>query len=121
MIGFGAPNKAGTAGAHGAPLGAEEIAGAREALGPALVSPADSLFAWLPLRAPWRSGDFDVALRRRGVAGTPADVFHVPGAPREEGLRLCFGAAESRKALRQGLDLVAEVLDAGPTGGGAIV
>jgi len=32
-IGFGAPSKAGTAGVHGAPLGAEEIAAAREALG----------------------------------------------------------------------------------------
>jgi transketolase len=32
-IGFGAPSKAGTAGSHGAPLGAEEIAGARKALG----------------------------------------------------------------------------------------
>ncbi|HCA14946.1 MAG TPA: transketolase, partial [Alphaproteobacteria bacterium] len=33
VIGFGAPKKAGTAGAHGAPLGGEEIAGARAALG----------------------------------------------------------------------------------------
>lgn len=33
QIGFGAPHKAGTAKAHGSPLGAEEIAGAREALG----------------------------------------------------------------------------------------
>ena len=32
-IGFGAPTKAGTAGAHGAPLGKDEIAGARKALG----------------------------------------------------------------------------------------
>ena len=32
-IGFGAPNKAGTASAHGAPLGDDEIAGARKALG----------------------------------------------------------------------------------------
>ncbi len=31
-IGFGAPKKAGTSGSHGAPLGAEEIAGARKAL-----------------------------------------------------------------------------------------
>ena len=33
IIGYGAPTKAGTAGAHGAPLGLEEIAGAREQLG----------------------------------------------------------------------------------------
>ncbi|MCT4654585.1 MAG: transketolase [Cohaesibacter sp.] len=32
-IGFGAPTKAGTSGIHGAPLGAEEIAGTRKALG----------------------------------------------------------------------------------------
>ncbi len=32
-IGFGAPKKAGTSAAHGAPLGEEEIAGARKALG----------------------------------------------------------------------------------------
>jgi len=33
IIGFGAPTKAGAASSHGAPLGAEEIAGARKALG----------------------------------------------------------------------------------------
>lgn len=33
VIGFGSPNKQGTEGVHGAPLGAEEIAAARETLG----------------------------------------------------------------------------------------
>ena len=33
VIGFGAPNKAGTADTHGAPLGDEEIAASRERLG----------------------------------------------------------------------------------------
>jgi transketolase len=48
-IGFGAPKKAGTSGAHGSPLGAAEIAGAREALGwtaPPFVVPDDILAAW---------------------------------------------------------------------------
>jgi transketolase len=48
-IGFGAPTRAGTNKAHGSPLGAEEIAGARKALGwdyPPFEVPADILDAW---------------------------------------------------------------------------
>jgi len=48
-IGFGAPTKAGKAASHGAPLGAEEIAGARKALGwtaPPFEVPADIRDAW---------------------------------------------------------------------------
>ena len=48
-IGFGAPTKAGTSGAHGSPLGAAEIAGARTALGWTAAPfevPADILDAW---------------------------------------------------------------------------
>ena len=48
-IARGAPNKAGTAASHGAPLGAGEIAAAREALGwphPAFVIPDDIAAAW---------------------------------------------------------------------------
>lgn len=48
-IGFGAPNKAGTAKAHGSPLGADEIAAAREALEwphPPFEIPSDVLDQW---------------------------------------------------------------------------
>ncbi len=48
-IGFGAPTKAGTADAHGSPLGDDEIAGARKALGwdsPPFEIPADIRDAW---------------------------------------------------------------------------
>ena len=48
-IGFGAPTKAGTSKVHGSPLGAEEIAGARKALGwtsEPFVVPSDVLDAW---------------------------------------------------------------------------
>lgn len=49
IIGFGSPNKAGTNGVHGSPLGAEEIAKVREKLGwahPPFEVPADILNAW---------------------------------------------------------------------------
>src|SRR5271166_1659458 len=49
VIAFGAPTKAGTAAAHGAPLGGAEIAGARERLGwsaPPFVIPEDILAEW---------------------------------------------------------------------------
>jgi transketolase len=48
-IGFGAPSKAGKASAHGSPLGADEIKGAREKLGwthAAFEVPADILSWW---------------------------------------------------------------------------
>jgi transketolase len=48
-IAFGAPTKAGTAAAHGAPLGAAEIAGARERLGwrePPFLIPEDIRAQW---------------------------------------------------------------------------
>jgi len=50
IIGFGAPNKQGTSATHGSPLGATEVAAAREALGwpyPPFEVPEE-------IRAPWR-------------------------------------------------------------------
>ncbi len=52
VIGKGAPNKQGTHNVHGSPLGAEEIAAAREALGwsaPAFEIPAEILADWRSL------------------------------------------------------------------------
>jgi transketolase len=49
IIGYGAPEKQGTAATHGAALGAEEVAAARKALGwdvPAFEVPDDVLSAW---------------------------------------------------------------------------
>jgi transketolase len=49
VIGYGAPKKAGTAATHGAPLGAEEVAGAREQLAwpyEPFVVPQEILTAW---------------------------------------------------------------------------
>ena len=49
VIGFGAPTKAGSEKAHGSPLGADEIKGARDRLGwtaPPFEVPADTAAAW---------------------------------------------------------------------------
>ena len=49
IIGLGAPTKAGTAATHGSPLGAQEAAGAKQALGwnePPFTVPADLLQHW---------------------------------------------------------------------------
>lgn len=54
IIGFGAPNKQGTSGCHGAPLGEDEITAARKVLGwsaPAFEIPADILEAWRGISA----------------------------------------------------------------------
>jgi transketolase len=49
VIGYGAPTKAGTSGSHGSPLGPDEIAGARKALGwdyEPFVVPNELMDAW---------------------------------------------------------------------------
>ena len=98
-IAFGAPTKAGTAAAHGAPLGASEIAAARERLGwnyPPFVIPED-------VRAEWR------AAGARGAAvrsAWEARLQSLPAARRDEFLR------RQRSELPHGLDAaVAKLCD----------
>jgi transketolase len=91
-IGFGAPKKAGSADTHGSPLGAEEIAGARAALG-------------------WKHGPFDVPadvrdrMRRIGSRGAAAR------ADWEERLRRYRGAFPAEAAAFEAL--LAKKLPAG--------
>ncbi len=62
IIGYGAPNKQGTAATHGAALGADEVAAARKELGwdsPPFVIPDDVLTAW---RTAGKRGATDHAL-----------------------------------------------------------
>ena len=86
VIGYGAPKKAGTAGAHGAPLGAEEIEGTRAAIGWSHAPfdiPAEITDAWREVgsrgraaRDAWQSrhdaadtADFDAAMKGDFNAG----------------------------------------------------
>ncbi|WP_276198996.1 transketolase [Chelatococcus sp. XZ-Ab1] len=85
-IGYGAPNKAGTSKAHGEPLGAEELGGAKQRLGwqyGAFEIPEDIRSAWLAIgergratREAWqaRLAAMDTELREefsRRITGTP--------------------------------------------------
>ncbi|MEC9369153.1 MAG: transketolase [Pseudomonadota bacterium] len=66
IIGFGAPKKQGTASTHGSPLGAEEIAGAREKLGwphKPFHIPQNILKAWREAGSKHR-GEYDAWLKR---------------------------------------------------------
>jgi transketolase len=73
-IAFGAPTKAGTAAAHGAPLGAAEIAGARERLGwpyPPFTVPDEIRAAW---RAVGQRGAGKAAEWRQRLAAASAET-----------------------------------------------
>ncbi len=75
QIGYGAPKRAGTSKAHGEPLGAEEIAGARAALGwhsEPFVIPDDILAAWR--KAGKKGARLAKTWRADKLAAMPADI-----------------------------------------------
>ena len=74
VIGFGAPNKQGTAATHGAPLGADEIAAARQQLGwtaDPFVVPEAILAAWRAVGA--QGAGLSAAWDARLADAAPAD------------------------------------------------
>ena len=75
-IGFGAPTKAGTSSVHGSPLGPDEIAGARKALGwnyEPFVVPNDLMDAWR--KAGSRGADAHDAWSKRLAASPQRSTF----------------------------------------------
>jgi len=76
VIGFGAPNRQGTEKAHGAPLGAEEVAKTRAALG----WPHQPFFIPMPS---WRTGARSArAGRRRAGTGSSGPDASIPSRAR---------------------------------------
>lgn len=76
VIGYGAPTRAGTAKAHGEPLGAEEIAGARAKLGwpyEPFAIPADITAMWRSVAT--RGGTAHAAWTKRLAASPSLDAF----------------------------------------------
>ena len=82
IIGYGAPNKQGTSATHGAPLGEEEIAAAREALGweyPPFEIPQDVYDAWHKVTA--RGKDAREAWEARLAASPKREAFEAAQGP----------------------------------------
>ena len=118
-IGFGAPKKAGTEKAHGAPLGAEELAGAKAALGityPAFEVPTAILDAWRAaatrsqnVRGEWQSrlaANANKAEFERRMAGTlPADFAAKMDAYKKQ-LSADKPKVASRKASQMALEVI---------------
>ncbi len=97
-IGFGAPTKAGSASTHGAPLGDEEIAGARKALGWAsgpFEVPADVLESW---RAAGKRGqsDRDAWQKRLAAHGDKAEFSRVIAGTLPKGIAEAVTAHKKR-------------------------
>ncbi|MEP9387590.1 transketolase [Mesorhizobium sp. KR9-304] len=120
-IGFGAPTKAGTKAAHGSPLGAEEIAGARKALNwdsPPFVIPDEVLSAWRDAgsrgaapRADWdkrvaASGDGRAEFERRVAGKLPADFDDAIAAYKQK-----LAVDKPKVATRKSSEMALEVIN----------
>jgi transketolase len=119
IIAFGAPTKAGTAGAHGSALGAKEVAGTRERLGwtaPPFVVPDDMIEAWHKVGQ--RSKAAAAAWRERFAKSPQRAEFdaeqkgEVPKAARDAltALRNKFAGEAPKTATRQASGSVLDAL-----------
>ena len=130
VIGHGAPTKAGTAGAHGAPLGAEEIVGARKNLDwphAAFEVPDDVLNAWRDAgaRGAAERADWDARVRedaqceafKTALAGDYAGVLTSAIRGYKKSLTDEPKKVATRKASEMALDVINEVV--GETIGGS--
>ncbi|WP_101067198.1 transketolase [Roseovarius salinarum] len=120
-IGFGAPTKQGTAATHGAPLGAEEIAAARHALGwphGPFEIPQEVHDAWAAVAARGAAAHADWQKRHAASSGR-ADFDAAQAAPDAAALGAAIAAhkqglsAEApRVATRKASEMALEVLNA---------
>ncbi len=108
VIGKGSPNKGGTAGAHGAPLGADEIALVRETLGwshEPFEIPQEILAAWRQsgargqaARSAWEQR-FDASAHRTAFLTAQSGVISTMGPAPSEGRSIAAVVADAKAKL----------------------
>jgi DNA-binding transcriptional MocR family regulator len=70
---------------------------------------------WIALPKTWRAEGFAEECRARGVAITPAAAFAVDRADVPNAVRICLAAVSTRQRLEEGLRVIQEILERGPT------
>ncbi|SMG46675.1 transketolase [Paracoccus sp. J56] len=130
IIGFGAPKKQDSSGVHGSPLGAEEIAAAREALGweaEPFVIPEDILSEWRAIGARGRTEREAWATRVDGAENRDEFARRISGevsdrlAPAIAALKKQALETRPKVATRKASEMVLEVVnpELGETMGGS--
>ncbi len=126
IIGYGAPNKEGTAATHGAPLGDEEIAATRDRLGwnhPPFEIPDDVLSAWRDAgargnaaRAAWSERHAALAADRRqtfddAVAGTLPEALGATVNAYKKQLSADAPKWATRKSSQEALEVITPLVE----------
>jgi len=69
----------------------------------------------LNLPEPWRAVEFRERLHDKGVAVLAAESFAVGRFPAPQAVRISISAPPSLEQVEQGLQIIAELLESGPS------
>jgi DNA-binding transcriptional MocR family regulator len=70
---------------------------------------------WIPLPEAWRAEDLTEECRKRGVGITPAAAFAINRDDVPIAVRICLAAVSTQQRLQDGLQIIKEVLERGPS------
>lgn len=81
-----------------------------------VTAPPGAIHLWLQLPEPWRGSDFAAQASRRNLGLRPAEPFTIGRHHLTHAVRICLGPPRTRAALRHGLEIIADLLNEGPSG-----
>jgi DNA-binding transcriptional MocR family regulator len=80
----------------------------------------EGIHLWLPLPARWTARSLTMTARLEGLAVTPSDAFST-GDPKEQAIRISLGGVKDRMRLKQGLDRLMQLMEAGDPGDAVVI
>lgn len=80
----------------------------------------EGIHLWLPLPERWTARSLTMTARTEGLAVTPSDAFSA-GVPQEQAIRISLGGVKDRMRLKQGLDRLVQLMEAGDPSVDAVV